>query len=153
MDAASNGLGALSLFVEDLDTVTVFYRDVLDLELVYQDDVSSVLDLGGTLINLLAVGAAPGLVAPAKAVPVGAAAQMMLSLFVEDVDAVCANLRERGVALLNGPLDRPWGKRTAAFRSRRHRLGDRPRHPTRRPLSDGQHLLNARGSASGLVQG
>jgi catechol 2,3-dioxygenase-like lactoylglutathione lyase family enzyme len=115
MDAASNGLGALTLFVEDLGTVTMFYRDVLDLSLVYQDDVSSVLDLGGTLINLLVVGAAPALVAPAGAAPVGATAQMMLSLFVEDVDAVCADLRERGVALLNGPLDRPWGKRTAAF--------------------------------------
>ncbi len=116
MDATSNGLGALTLFVEDLDTVTGFYRDVLDLDLVYQDDVSSVLDLGSsTLINLLAVGAAPELVAPARAAPVGSTAQMMLSLFVEDVDAVCAELRERGVALLNGPLDRPWGKRTAAF--------------------------------------
>ncbi len=115
MNAASNGLGALTLFVEDLDTVTVFYCDVLDLDLVYQDDVSAVLDLGGTLINLLAVGAAPELVAPARAAPVGATAQMMLSLFVEDVDAVCAGLRERGVALLNGPVDRPWGKRTATF--------------------------------------
>jgi catechol 2,3-dioxygenase-like lactoylglutathione lyase family enzyme len=115
MDATSNGFGALTLFVEDLDTVTVFYRDVLELDLVYQDDVSSVLDLGGTLINLLAVGAAPELVAPARAAPVGSTAQMVLSLFVEDVDAVCAGLRERGVALLNGPLDRPWGKRTAAF--------------------------------------
>ena len=33
--------------------------------------------------------------------------------FVEDVD-----LRDRGVELLNGPLDRPWGIRTAAFRDR-----------------------------------
>jgi len=115
MDATSNGLAALTLFVEDLDTVTAFYRDVLDLDLVYQDDVSSVLELGGTLINLLAVSAAPELVAPTRAVPVGAAAQMVLSLFVKDVDAVCAELRGRGVALLNGPLDRPWGKRTAAF--------------------------------------
>jgi len=115
MNATSNGLGALTLFVEDLDTVTAFYRDVLDLDLVYQDDVSSVLDLGGTLINLLAVSAAPELIAPTRAAPVGSAAQMVLSLLVEDVDAVCAELRERSVALLNGPLDRPWGKRTAAF--------------------------------------
>ncbi len=115
MDATSNGLGALTLFVEDLETVAAFHRDILGLDLVYQDDVSLVLDLGGTLINLLAVGAAIELVAPARAAPVGSTAQMMLSLFVEDVDAVCAELRERGVALLNGPLDRPWGKRTAAF--------------------------------------
>jgi uncharacterized glyoxalase superfamily protein PhnB len=67
------------------------------------------------LLNLLAIDAAPELVEPAPAAPVGPTAQMMLSLFVDDVDAVCADLRQRGVALLNGPVDRPWGKRTAAF--------------------------------------
>jgi catechol 2,3-dioxygenase-like lactoylglutathione lyase family enzyme len=32
------------------------------------------------------------------------------------VDAACAELAERGVQLLNGPLDRPWGVPTASFR-------------------------------------
>jgi uncharacterized glyoxalase superfamily protein PhnB len=40
---------------------------------------------------------------------------MLLSLWVGDVDAACVELRRRGVRLLNGPVDRPWGKRTAAF--------------------------------------
>ena len=31
-------------------------------------------------------------------------------------DAVCARLTARGVTLLNGPMDRPWGIRTASFR-------------------------------------
>jgi catechol 2,3-dioxygenase-like lactoylglutathione lyase family enzyme len=114
-DIIGRGLGALTLFVDDLDAGRVFYRDVLDLALVHQDDDSAVFDLGGTLLNLLAVSAAPELVAPAQAGSVGATAHMVLSLFVEDVDAVCADLRQRGVTLLNGPLDRPWGKRTAAF--------------------------------------
>jgi len=34
---------------------------------------------------------------------------------VDDVDAVCEDLASRGVELLNGPMDRPWGMRTAAF--------------------------------------
>ena len=34
---------------------------------------------------------------------------------VEDVDAVCSERHARGVALLNGPMDRAWGVRTAAF--------------------------------------
>jgi catechol 2,3-dioxygenase-like lactoylglutathione lyase family enzyme len=34
---------------------------------------------------------------------------------VDDADAACAALVERGVTLLNGPIDRPWGVRTAAF--------------------------------------
>jgi uncharacterized glyoxalase superfamily protein PhnB len=40
---------------------------------------------------------------------------MQLTVHVDDVDATCRLLAERGVALLNGPLDRPWGIRTAAF--------------------------------------
>ncbi len=40
---------------------------------------------------------------------------MLLSLWVEDVDAACRELQDRGVVLLNGPVDRAWGKRTAAF--------------------------------------
>jgi uncharacterized glyoxalase superfamily protein PhnB len=34
---------------------------------------------------------------------------------VDDADAVCADLKQRGVTLLNGPMDRSWGVRTAAF--------------------------------------
>ena len=30
-------------------------------------------------------------------------------------DAVCADLAERGVSIISGPLDRPWGMRSAAF--------------------------------------
>ena len=115
MQATRNGLGALTLFVEDLDAVKAFYRDVLELELVFQDDVSVVFGLGGTLLNVLAVSAAPELVAPAPATSVGAAAQMLLSFWVDDVDAACAELQAHGVTMLNGPIDRPWGKRTAAF--------------------------------------
>ena len=115
MALTSSGLGALTLFVADLDAVTPFYRDVLGLAPVFQDDVSAVFQLGGSLLNLLAVDAAGDLVAPAGTAPVGQTAQLVLSLFVADVDAVCADLHERGVSLLNGPVDRPWGKRTAAF--------------------------------------
>ena len=115
MDVTAHGLGALTLFVEDLDEVRAFYRDVLRARPVHEDDVSTVFDLSGTLLNVLAVGAATDVVAPAQPAPVGTTPRMLLSLWVDDVDAVCTELRERGVELLNGPVDRPWGKRTAAF--------------------------------------
>ena len=115
MDAAFSGLGALTLFVEDLDSSASFYRDVLGLRAVYQDENSTVFDVGNTLINLLRVEVAGDLVEPATVGPPGAGARMQLTSWVEDVDAVCALLRSRGVTLLNGPIDRPWGKRTAAF--------------------------------------
>lgn len=34
---------------------------------------------------------------------------------MDDVDAVCAELTGHGVELLNGPVNRPWGVRTASF--------------------------------------
>lgn len=111
----ATGLGALTLFVEDVPQAAAFYRDVLRLRMVFSDDVSTIFELGITLLNVLAVTAASEVVAPAPAAAVGETPRMMLSLWVPDVDAVCAQLRERGVVLLNGPVDRPWGKRTAAF--------------------------------------
>jgi uncharacterized glyoxalase superfamily protein PhnB len=41
--------------------------------------------------------------------------RFQLTLEVEDVDAMSAELASKGVALLNGPMDRPWGVRTASF--------------------------------------
>ncbi len=35
--------------------------------------------------------------------------------WVDDADAVCAELAARGVGLLNGPMNREWGMRTASF--------------------------------------
>jgi uncharacterized glyoxalase superfamily protein PhnB len=39
----------------------------------------------------------------------------VFAIIVDDVDAVCAELAGKGVALLNGPQDREWGMRTANF--------------------------------------
>ena len=114
-NAAANGLGALTLFVEEMRPVTAFYRHVLGLEVIYEDEVSTVFGLGDTMLNVLAVTAASELVAPAQATAVGDRPRMLLSLWVDDVDAVCDDLQERGAVLLNGPVDRAWGKRTAAF--------------------------------------
>ena len=115
MDAAFSGLGALTLFVEDLDSSTAFYRDVLGLQAVYQDEDSTVFDFGNTAINLLQASAAPELIDPAPVAPPDAGARMQLTAWVEDMDTVCDLLQSRGVQLLNEPIDRPWGKRTAAF--------------------------------------
>ena len=69
-----------------------------------------------TLVNLLVATEAPGLVAPASVASPDAGVRFQLTLGVDDVDATCDELRRRGVELLNGPLDRPWGIRTASFR-------------------------------------
>jgi uncharacterized glyoxalase superfamily protein PhnB len=45
-----------------------------------------------------------------------AGARFQFTLEVDDVDVMCEKLGSLGVELLNGPMDRPWGPRTASFR-------------------------------------
>jgi catechol 2,3-dioxygenase-like lactoylglutathione lyase family enzyme len=66
------------------------------------------------LVNLLVARAAPELIEPAP-VADDRGARFMLTVWVDDVDALATELRGRGVEFLNGPQDRPWGVRTAAF--------------------------------------
>jgi catechol 2,3-dioxygenase-like lactoylglutathione lyase family enzyme len=116
MGAWPGGISAITLFVEDLPTTKAFYQEVFGLPVHYEDDASAVFDFGNTLVNLLKVEEAPELIAPSEVGPPDAGARFQFTIGVDDVDATCAQLAARGVTLLNGPMDRPWGIRTAAFR-------------------------------------
>jgi lactoylglutathione lyase len=107
---------AITLFVEDLAATKRFYIDVFGLPVAYEDDASTVFRFGPTMINLLKSTEAVGLIEPATVGDADAGARLQLTLDVDDVDAMCAELEKRGVVLLNGPMDRPWGIRTASFR-------------------------------------
>ena len=109
-------LATVTLFVEDLDAARQFYVDVFGLPVVFEDDDSAVFKFGGTVVNLLKVEAALELVDPARVGTPDAGVRFQLTIEVDDVDATCAELAHRGVQLLNGPVDRPWGVRTASFR-------------------------------------
>jgi catechol 2,3-dioxygenase-like lactoylglutathione lyase family enzyme len=104
------------LFVEDLAQARRFYEEVFRLPVVFEDEVSAVFKFGETLVNLLQAGEGPELVAPANVASPDAGVRFQFTLNVDDVDAMCAELQSRGVELLNGPVDRPWGIRTASFR-------------------------------------
>jgi catechol 2,3-dioxygenase-like lactoylglutathione lyase family enzyme len=106
---------AITLFVEDLPATKQFYVDVFALPVVYEDDNSAVVKFQETMINLLKVTEAKELIGPAPVGGPDAGARMQFTLTVDDVDAMCAELAKRGVTLLNGPIDRPWGIRTACF--------------------------------------
>jgi len=110
------GIAAVTLFVEDLEAAKRFYADVFRLPVHFEDDDSAVFMFGETMINLLAVSKAPELVTPAAVAGPDAGVRFQFTLTVADVDATAAELETRGVELLNGPLDRPWGIRTASFR-------------------------------------
>jgi catechol 2,3-dioxygenase-like lactoylglutathione lyase family enzyme len=115
MGSWSTGIFAITLFVEDLQAAKQFYLRVFDLPVDYEDDNSAVFKFGDTLINLLKTTAARELVEPAQVAGREDGARFVFTIKVDDVDAMCAKLIARGVELLNGPMDRPWGVRTASF--------------------------------------
>ncbi len=114
-NAWPRGINAITLFVDDLPATKAFYREVFGLPVHFEDEVSAVFDFGSTLINLLESSAAIELIEPAVVGSSDAGPRLQLTITVDDVDATCRLLAQRGVSLLNGPIDRPWGIRTASF--------------------------------------
>jgi len=110
------GIAAITLFAEDLAATKSFYQQVFGLPLIFEDDVSAVFKFENTMINLLNISEAPELIQPATVATADSGTRMQFTIEVENVDAMCAELSRRGVDLLNGPMDRPWGIRTACFR-------------------------------------
>lgn len=106
---------AITLFVDDLPAAKEFYSRAFALPVHWEDEASAVFDFGNTLVNLLQEGQAPELITPAVVAPASAGSRAQFTITVDDVDAAAAELVSRGVELLNGPMDRPWGIRTVAF--------------------------------------
>jgi len=106
-------IGAITLFTEDREAAKSFYRNFLSLEPVYEDEDSAVFMIGDTMVNVLRTSAVPELIEPSKRATEGL--RSIYTMPVEDVDAVVANLSARGIEPQGGPVDRPWGIRTANF--------------------------------------
>jgi catechol 2,3-dioxygenase-like lactoylglutathione lyase family enzyme len=105
----------VNLFAEDFAGTRTFYQEVLGLSLVFEDETTAVFKLENTMICLTDVSAVPELIAPRTVANPDAGSRFMLAMFVDDVDAACTELAQHGVELLSGPVDRPWGMRTANF--------------------------------------
>jgi catechol 2,3-dioxygenase-like lactoylglutathione lyase family enzyme len=116
MASSLDGIGAITLFVEDIAASRAFYETVFGQPLAFSDDVSAAFRFGDLIVNLLEEPAGASMIEPVPLAPRQAGTRAQLSIFVDDVDVVCAELESKGVALLNGPIDRPWGMRTAIFR-------------------------------------
>jgi catechol 2,3-dioxygenase-like lactoylglutathione lyase family enzyme len=115
VNLSPKSIDAITLFVEDLDRSKLFYQKVFGLPVHFEDDNSAVFRFENTLINLLQISAARDLIAPGAVAELEAGSRFQLTIPVSDVDAACAELEARGVELLNGPMNRPWGIRTASF--------------------------------------
>ena len=115
MTSIPTAVGAMTLFVDDPQRSKAFYERTFELPVLFEDESSVVFRFENIIVNLLSRSAAHDLIAPAPVAGSDSDSQFQLTIWVDDTDATCALLASRGVELLNGPIDRAWGLRTASF--------------------------------------
>ena len=113
--SALTSVGAITLFVEDAKRSKAFYEEVFGAPAIFEDESSVAFKFDNLIVNLLVTPAARELIDPASVAEQEAGSRVQFTIWVEDADAVCAQLAVPGVELLNGPVDREWGMRTASF--------------------------------------
>jgi lactoylglutathione lyase len=104
------------IYVRDVARSEAFYRDAFGFDAIYRfppDGPSEFvyLELEPSGIGL---GASDGENVHGRPVVPGSGS-FELFLYVDDMDAACARLREIGAPELRGPVDEPWGERRAYF--------------------------------------
>ncbi len=112
---AGRGISTVTLFVDDLPATKEFYLNAFGLPVIFEDGDCAVFKFENTLINLLKASAGAELLEPAAVASREAGSRFVFTITVSDVIKVCEGLKARGVVFLNGPIDRPWGIRTASF--------------------------------------
>jgi len=119
MSLSLKSMNVVTVFTEDLAGTRSFYEEVLGLRVLGENEnehgPSVVFELGNVMINLAHVSAGADFGAPGLVAGRGAGVRVVLPAAVDDVDTACAELARLGVPLVDGPVDRPWGIRTASF--------------------------------------
>jgi lactoylglutathione lyase len=118
MTQSLKSVNVITLFVEDQQRSKEFYERVFGVGApVDEKDGTVIFKFDNLFLRLLTRDEAEkemlGQV-PLAGSDAGASSQ--LAIFVDDADALCAELAERGVPVVYGPVDRPWGVRNGAFR-------------------------------------
>jgi catechol 2,3-dioxygenase-like lactoylglutathione lyase family enzyme len=114
--AVISEVGAIILFVADLARSKTFYRDELGLEVQFEDDESVGFKINGLAFIVLQVDRAHVQLQGEPTATPRAGATAFLTSFTDDVDALHADLVERGIDFFQDPTDQPWGVRTAYFK-------------------------------------
>jgi lactoylglutathione lyase len=115
MSLSLKSMPVITLFTEDLAGTKDFYEEILGLPMLGDHGDNIVFKLGNVMVNLARVSAAASFGVPTGVAGAGTGVRVVLPVAVDDVDAACAELARHGIALLDGPVDRPWGVRTASF--------------------------------------
>jgi catechol 2,3-dioxygenase-like lactoylglutathione lyase family enzyme len=104
-------IGAINLIVGDLEGAKAFYRDVFGLPIEHQDQDTAMFRFADTYVFLQRAAAHQDVPA-ADALSLAETGVGQFVIFVDDVDAVRAELDQAHVATIDGPADREWGMRT-----------------------------------------
>ena len=115
MSESLKSVGAITMFIDDTQRSKAFYEQVFGAKIVHEDENAVAFEFENMVVNMLCVPAAHELIAPAPVGDAGVPRRFQLTIWVQDTDAVCEQVAACGVELLNGPMDREWGLRTAAF--------------------------------------
>ena len=116
MVAAIKDVGAIILFVDELQRSKAFYHEVLGLDVEFEDDESVGFKVEGLAFIVLQVDRAREQLQGEPTASPRAGATAFLTTFTDDVDALYVDLVERGVRFFQRPADQPWGMRTAYFK-------------------------------------
>ncbi len=116
MSANLKDVNVITLFVADPQRSKDFYLRIFDVTFVYEDANAAAVQFEHLMVNFLAFPFVDELIAPATVGRPERESHLMFTIFVQDVDVVCETLARAGVALLNGPVNRTWGMRTASFK-------------------------------------
>jgi uncharacterized glyoxalase superfamily protein PhnB len=107
---------AATLFVDDLARERQWYVDVFEMPIVDESPESCTFQFPGEVyVNLNTLAGAAHHIEPSPLPKAGMPSRAMLSVQVDDVDAVLARLASVGVQPINGPTDQPWGSRGATI--------------------------------------
>ena len=106
---------AITLFVEDVAVSKAFYQSVFDLAPFDDGETNAGFRFKDMFFFLTLSSNAPEMIAPLTAGAAGNGPRHVFAIIVDDVDDVAAELKDKGVSLVNGPDDRSWGMRTLNF--------------------------------------
>lgn len=107
---------ATELIVRDLAACTAFYRDTLGLTVTESEPDHITFKVGDLYFFLLEASSAARMISEESLdLQLGGGSHVLLAASVDNVDAMYADLKAKGVHVFRPPTDQPWGLRTAYF--------------------------------------
>ena len=116
MSTIRPSVDVITLFEPDLDEAKEFYGRVFDKQPDFADDQTANYHFDNLIINLERESGSAEQIGELPVAPESAGNRVVVSTFVENADAACAELKSRGVDVIRGPENTPWGTRRAIFR-------------------------------------